>query len=517
MQSNTLTASGIETDQQLADTLREFLLQRRWFRSKARKVRGAHLRDSIAIPNTDSVIVLLDIEFEEGDTDTYLLTVARGGTTPAPTDSVIAHAGGEVLYDALWSRNFSDALLKAIGDEHNFNGEHGRLTTCHTSAFARIVGHHHPHLQAKVSKAEQSNSSVFYGDRFILKVFRKLEAGINPDFEIGRFLTERGFEHSPAVAGHIEYRAAGAEPMSACILQQFVPNRGDAWEYTLEQASAFFERALGAGEPKLPPSEHPMELMRVAPPPEAGEIIGDFLASARKLGERTAQLHIALSGGGGGPDFEPEPFTDKFRDELHARLDAQADKAIALLREKRATLPPSAADDASRVLELEPRIRDAFRQVCQNRIYAVRIRHHGDYHLGQVLYTGDDFVIIDFEGEPARSLEERRLKRAAMRDVAGMIRSFQYAAFSALRKREPMPPNGDRWAAFWTAWVSRAFAEAYFTSAAGHAFLPDDERQRRLLFDVFLLEKALYEVAYELNNRPDWVGIPLRGIAAVMA
>jgi maltose alpha-D-glucosyltransferase/alpha-amylase len=155
--------------------------------------------------------------------------------------------------------------------------------------------------------------------------------------------------------------------------------------------------------------------------------------------------------------------------------------------------------------------------VCENRIHAVRIRHHGDYHLGQVLYTGEDFVIIDFEGEPARPLDERRMKRAAMRDVAGMIRSFQYAAYSAIRNRAGVPETADAWAGFWTAWVSRAFAEAYFGSAAGRPFLPDDESERKLLFDVFVLEKALYEVAYELNNRPDWVGIPLRGIVAVTA
>lgn len=511
-------------ESELGPLLRDFLLQRRWFRSKARKVKSGRIRDNMPVPGTGCSVILFEIEYDEGDRDTYMLTVGAESSEPGnvPEESMIARIVSEdgedgFLYDALWNRRFADALLNAIADEQSFDGDHGRLTTCHTSAFQRIVGTHRPQLRAKVSKAEQSNSAVFYGDRFILKMFRKLEPGINPDFEIGRFLTERGFKHTPAVAGHIEYRAEGEQPMSACILQQFVPNRGDAWEYTLDAAAAFFDHALASNTapPRLE-TEHPLELIRLQPP-AATSLIAEYLDSARKLGRRTAELHIALSSGGGGPDFEPEPFSDKFRDGLHKRLVAQADASIAMVREKLQYLSGATAQDAQRLLDLEPRIHDAFRQVCESRIHAVRIRHHGDFHLGQVLYTGDDFVIIDFEGEPARSLEERRMKRAAMRDVAGMIRSFQYAAYSALRKREDTPQNGEAWAAFWTAWVSRAFLESYLIIATGRPFLPDDERERKLLFDVFLLEKALYEVAYELNNRPDWVGIPLRGIAALMA
>ncbi|HLJ45971.1 MAG TPA: putative maltokinase [Bryobacteraceae bacterium] len=499
----------------LAEVLREDLPHQRWFRSKARTLRAGRIRDSIAIPGTDSRIILLDVEFQEGDVDTYALTVTFAhGETPRGAKTI---AG--TLYDALWNGPFTDALLNAISRERSFSGERGNLTTCHTSAFERIAGTRHTRLTARVSKAEQSNSSVFYGDRFVLKLYRKLEPGINPDFEIGRFLTEQGFRHTPAVAGHIEYRGGTAAPTSLGILQQYIPNQGDAWEYTLQSASRFFDRALETGleAPPLPGTEHPLELMGMRPPAETEDLIGNYLESACLLGLRTAQLHIALSSGEGGPDFEPEPFTDDFRNKLHGRLIAQADAAIRVVREKRDTLSRPIAQDAQRLLDLEPRILEVFRRLCENRIHAVRIRHHGDFHLGQVLYTGDDFVIIDFEGEPARSLEERRMKRAALRDVAGMIRSFQYAAYSALRKRQHVLSGGETWAAFWTAWVSRAFVAAYFGRANGHPFLPDNEHERKLLFDVFLLEKALYEVAYELNNRPDWVGIPLRGVAAVMA
>lgn len=487
---------------QTPDQLREFLLGRRWFRSKARKVQGSRVRDSIALPGTDSKLILLDVQFEEGDVDTYLLTMADGFSDQ----------------DALENPKFTEALLNAISNDGSFDGHSGQIVAHHTPVFESLRGDPGEHLAAKVSRAEQSNSSVLFGDRFILKLFRKLEPGVNPDYEIGRFLTERGFKNTPAVAGNIEYESADSQPMSVALLQQFVPNRGDAWAFTLEEATKCFDRVLQNQQhtPHLPASQHPMELMNLQPPSIAVNLIGTYLESARLLGQRTAEMHIILSDGHGNPEFEPEPFTQRVRDEIHKGLTAQADKTLAIVGGKLPELTGDAAADAQALLESETRIRDMFKQVCEREIHAVRIRHHGDYHLGQVLFTGHDFMIIDFEGEPARSLEERRAKRTAMRDVAGMLRSFQYAAFSALRKREEQSEHDAEWAAFWTAWVSRAFLAAYFEKASGHAFLPDNENDRKLLLDVFLLEKALYEVAYELNNRPDWVAIPLRGIATVM-
>lgn len=495
---NTIIGSEADSNTARTDLLRDFLVQRRWFRSKARQIQSARIRDSIAIPEADCTVILLDVEFAPGDVDTYLLTMADGDPNR----------------EALENPKFTNALLNVIANGASFPGQHGTLTACHTATFERIRGASDEQLAAKVSKAEQTNSSVFYGEQFILKLYRKLDAGVNPDFEIGALLTEKGFKHTPAVAGHIEYRAPDSKPMSVGILQQFVPNRGDAWEYTLEQAERFFQRALQHGPPPMPPTQHPLELIHVAPPGEAVNLIGAYLESARLLGERTAEMHIALASAGGDPEFEPEPFTGQFRNELHKRLLAQSDTAIGLIRDNQQKLKGEIADDARRLLELEPRIREVFRKICATSFKALRIRHHGDYHLGQVLYTNDDFMIIDFEGEPARPLSERRMKGAAMRDVAGMIRSFQYASYSALRKCEPRSETGLAWAAFWTGWVSQAFVARYFELARGHRFQPEDETERKLLFDVFVLEKALYEVAYEMNNRPDWVEIPLRGIAA---
>ena len=523
----TLNTVGVA---QMAEVLTPFVLARRWYRSKAKHLQSARIHDILTAPGEEWSIVLLEFEYEECDCEIYLCTVAAAfgeardrvfGEYPESAIARIALSDGSigVLYEAIGNRSFSDALLAAVAREVTLEGAAGHLSAWRTKTFQQIVGTHQPILCARVSKAEQSNSSIFYGDRFILKIFRKLDAGINPDFEIGQFLTGRGFRYTPAVAGHIEYREAQSEPMLAGILQQFVPNQGDAWEFTLGSAREFYAKTRNRIAPRLI-SGHPMEENGPQSAAEARRIIGTYIDSAQLLARRTAEMHIALTDSKGGPEFAPEPFTEEFRIALHGRLIRQMDLSLRLIREKQASLESRVAADAQKLLDLEPRIRERFRQVCENPVHAMRIRHHGDYHLGQVLWTGNDFAIIDFEGEPARSLEERRIKRSAMRDVAGMLRSFQYAAYFALPAEgsaadERRTLETEAWAEYWNASVGRAFLSSYLAVAGGQAFVPDDTRERRLLLDVFVLEKALYEVAYELNNRPHWVRIPLRGILLI--
>lgn len=516
----------------LGDVLGRDAATRRWHRGKARNIAGTTVRDVVPVPGSESAVVLIEFSYADGDGEVYLVPVALARQQQAEHvdtehgDEVIARvtaADGEraILHDALWDPGFTRALLKAIAGEARFAGGTGELAAQRTEAFDAIAGGDLEALQVRVSKAEQSNSSVFYGDRLILKLFRKLEAGINPDVEISRFLTERGYAHTPAVAGHIEYRGSDGSRMAAGILQQFVENQGDAWEYTLRAAGEFYHRVASRAMHRRPvlDTEHPLKLIGEQPAPWAAELLGSYPERARLLGERTAELHVALCAANAGPDFAPEPFTRDFREGLYQRLIGEAERAIGLVRANFNSLAGAAAEDAQTLIALELPIRDRFREACEHPIDAVRIRHHGDLHLGQVLVAGSDFFLIDFEGEPARPLEERRMKRAAMRDVAGMVRSFQYAAWSALlthRERYGTVAVPETWAAFWTAWVSAAFVEEYFRGAAGQPFVPALEAQRRALFDVCVLEKALYEVTYELNNRPDWVGIPLHGVAALM-
>ncbi|HWF48709.1 MAG TPA: phosphotransferase, partial [Bryobacteraceae bacterium] len=303
------------------------------------------------------------------------------------------------------------------------------------------------------------------------------------------------------------------------------PNQGDAWKYTITTLADYFEGALHLPL-RTPPkvaSYHPLALMESGLPKDAPGVIGSYLESAKLLGDRTARMHAALTDTNAGPDFAPEPMTEKARAELHQDLVFDAKAMLALLRQMRSKLRPQESEDAEKVLAIEDRILGRFEPLLDNPIRAQRIRFHGDFHLGQVLYTGQDFKIIDYEGEPARGLNERRRKGLAMRDVAGMIRSFQYAPYAALFGAAPvLTPTVDTlpvlvsYANFWTACVGAAYLQSYFDAAAGLPSVPSDRGERKLLLDVFLLQKALYEVGYELNNRPDWVSIPLRGILTLL-
>ncbi len=519
---------------QLASLLPEFIARRRWFRAKTRTIQNAEIEDVFRVVDARSFLLVIRVEYSEGKSDEYVLAVALGVVRfgdgaagegpPEGADVIATYRGGDGsegdVYDALSDRGFRNALLEAIACNHKFYGGRGDLVASRTNAFSGASDASDPKPDSFVSGAEQSNTSIIYGDRFILKLFRKIEAGVNPDIEIGTFLTDRGFRHTPAVLGKIEYAKNDGNVYAAAILQKFVRNRGDAWKYTLESLSEFFDRALATGErPPTLPSYHPMQLAREGVAPRFGELLGEYVESADLLGRRTAEMHAALADPQGGSDFAPDAFTAADGLKLYEEMTGQADIAFELLRRKQAVLRDTAADDARMVLRMEDRVTERFLPLRDQPITSERIRFHGDYHLGQVLYTGTDFMIIDFEGEPARPLSERRSKTLAMRDVAGMVRSFQYAAYAAaFGKFAGIPTISgitqtiESWATFWTACISAAYLTGYFRAVEGLAFVSSNVEERRVVFDSFLLQKALYEVAYELNNRPDWVRIPLRGI-----
>jgi maltose alpha-D-glucosyltransferase/alpha-amylase len=382
-------------------------------------------------------------------------------------------------------------------------------------------------LAASVSKAEQSNSSIIYGDRLILKFFRHLEEGINPDLEINRFLTARKFPHSPPLAGALEYQNPGGAISTVGILTTFIPGCKDGWDFTLDTLSRFYDRvATLPAEKRQPPALPTAVVARLAAlsmPAEAQDMIGTYLESAAMLGERTAALHLTLASESDDPAFAPEPFTAHSQRGLFQSFRNLARNNLQLLSVKLKSLPPGIQPQAQKVISLEPEILKRFRAIYEHSIDAVRIRHHGDYHLGQVLSTGKDFLILDFEGEPALPISERRLKRSPLRDVAGMIRSFHYAAHAALLKQSERGTvqtaqlaSATAWGRFWFHWVSAAFYKAWRTTAGSAAFVPSSEEQLQMMLDIFLLRKAVYELGYELNSRPDWVRIPLQGILELL-
>lgn len=527
-----LFQGGAKAD--LEALLPDYLRGRRWFGGKARAIRSIQILEAIPMEQVtqerETSLVLLKVDYVEGRPETYVLPLmfAAGGRAlevqsglPQTIVARLRVNGNEgVLYDALWDRVFSVGLLNAIGNHRHFKGEKGAIEASPTRAFRDLSGTSTDNMEPSIMKVEQSNTSVVYGSRFILKLFRRLEEGINPDLEIGRFLTERGFGHIPPVAGALEYHRSGGEPVTLAILQGFVPNQGDAWKYTLGALDRYFERVLAkaAKIENIPvPGGNLMALTEEVLTPLAIETIGPYLEEARLLGQRTGELHVTLAQDARNSSFTPEPFSPASRQEIYRGMVAETDQVLSLLRRHLADLPEAVQEKAKKVLNLEREIHRRFELIRDADLTAMCIRCHGDYHLGQVLYTGKDFVIIDFEGEPARPLSERRRKGSPLRDVAGMLRSFHYAAYAALiGKVAGASPDDfaplDPWARFWYRWVGAAFLKGYLGVSARAPFLPANRDEVKMLLEAHLLEKAVYELDYELNNRPDWVKIPLKGI-----
>jgi len=253
------------------------------------------------------------------------------------------------------------------------------------------------------------------------------------------------------------------------------------------------------------------------------ETLGGFLETIRLLGHRTAELHLALASDAESADFAPEPFTTLYQRSTYQSMRNLTARVLETLRLARPGLPDATGVLADRLLARQDALGERFRALLGGRIDAARIRVHGDYHLGQVLFTGSDFVIVDFEGEPARSLGERRLKRSPLRDVAGMLRSFDYAAKGSLLHftaegtvRPEDAPRLESWASLWRQWVASAFLRAYLHGVESAGLVPRNREQLETLLDVLLLEKATYELGYELNSRPDWAAIPLRSILELL-
>ena len=523
--------------------LPDFLRTRRWFGGKARRIKSASVREAVPLPGTtpSSVILLVQVDYSDGDPEVYSVPLAfASGERSEKVEKESAHAvvarltvsrsNGDVdgvVYDAFLEKDVCDCLLQAIGHRRRFKGGHGEIVTSRTRVFRRLRGPETEHLPSSSIKAEQSNTSVIYGDRLILKLFRKLDEGLNPDLEIGAFLTEKaGFPHMPPVAGALEYRRNHEEPMTLAILQGFVPNQGDAWKYTQDTLGRFFERAMSRppeAEPAACPTKSPLALIDEEIPEPGREMIGTYLVSARQLGERTAEMHVALSSDVDDPGFSPEPFSSHYQRSLYQSMRNLAGQILPLLQKRIRVLPEAVREEAKQVLDLQDKILKRFRSILDRKITAMRIRVHGDYHLGQVLFTGKDFVIIDFEGEPAHSLSARRIKRSPLRDVAGMLRSFHYAANAPLIGKGAgsvfRPGDVTRlepWANCWNLWVSATFLKAYLEASAQASFLPRSREELSSLLSVYLLEKSIYELGYELNNRPDWVKLPLRGILMLL-
>jgi maltose alpha-D-glucosyltransferase / alpha-amylase len=508
--------------------LADYISTKRWFGGKARTIRSVELLEAMPVEHggLQAFIGILGVNYTEGEPQQYVLPLRIATGEEHERGTVVASVraeGTEVkLLEATFAPSFTLGLLDGIRAGRVFAGPSGAIACWKTTAFDELQSGD-DEFQPTIMGAEQSNTSVKYGDTFILKMFRRLEQGTSPDLEIGKFLGEQGFRNTPPLVGAIEYQGPSDEPYTLAILQGFVPNRGDAWSYTLESLKGYYERtSQGAtrSRPELPRDRHLLEVLGAGVPSDADEIIGDYIGSASLLGRRTAEMHLALGAPTEDPAFRLEAFTMDYQEEMYHAMRDLSDQAFLLMRGHLDKLPESARDEAARLVSLQDDVAGRFDALRRHPIEAKRSRCHGDYHLGQVLYTGSDFMIIDFEGEPVRSLQERRRKHSPLKDVAGMLRSFHYAAYSGLfshverhRVRDAADVRDlEYWADLWHYWVSVAYLSTYLERLGKTEMLPNNESDLRIVLDAHLLEKAVYELVYELNNRPDWVQIPMKGI-----
>ncbi len=528
---------GPDSLAELERLLAEQIASRRWFGSKARQVNSTCVLDSFAISGDDR-LALVEVRFEEGPVEVYQLSLALA--TGARAEQLLAeHAasvwariqlahepGAAVLYEPLVDESFCDELLRLIETQRPLAGQRGELASWQTAAFGPARGESNRKLTPRVSRAEQSNTSIVYGERLILKLFRRLEMGTNPDLELGAHLTRRGFRHAPPVAGAIEYRHGDDEPWALAALQQFVPNQGDAWEYTLRALAPELDAAAVAKplDAQLTARGNLRMVAAANAPQPAGveEVLGTYLADAERLGLRTAEMHLALAEHGDDPDFVPEPLSLGVQQQFADRTRALVNETFDLLRRQAATMSGETLRLADELVDRRPRALAEIKRFASGPIKVEQIRCHGDYHLGQVLVADGNFMIIDFEGEPARSLAERRQKQLALRDVGGMIRSFHYASCTAATQARRLQQPGDARAiatkaAAWYFWTSVTFLRAYRQAVQGAPFVPKADEQFEQLLDACLLEKAVYELRYELNNRPDWVYLPLTALGDLLA
>ena len=488
------------------DELLAFLQHRRWFGAKGRT--PSSVRIATAVPlrweTLRATIAVIEVAFGSGRIERYQLPLAvrREGAEGGEPRAVLARVESDrergVLFDATEDATFRRQLAAALEHSATFEDRGTRWVAEPVGEGATGLG---AIVDTKVVASEQSNTSIIFGDRAILKVFRRLEAGENPDVEISRFLTlHTDFRNAPPLLGTLRLEATDGTSSVTGMLQQFLPGSSDAWRSTLGSSRPFFA---------APADQRPAN---------------PFRADAERLGTITRELHEALASRPAheDPAFAPVPITPADLERWSAAVRHMAEDALALLHDRllARALPPNRMPEATIVAR---RREDYLAHISAmgaglGGALGERIRHHGDYHLGQVLRTADgDFMVIDFEGEPARPLAERRAPHSPLRDVAGMLRSFAYAAATlATDLRDALPPRVlEPRAHHWERDAREAFLTGYLGDT--HAtFLPPSRRAIERLLALFETEKVFYELSYELNNRPDWIWIPLRGISRLL-
>jgi maltose alpha-D-glucosyltransferase/alpha-amylase len=508
-----------------------FLMRQRWFGGKARTIDTASVRTWAALPDCDGVLLLVDVRYGDGASDIYSLPLVwldsdRVQTLSGKHPEVVfapCRNGQGAICDATFDDGFCQWLLGSIEREERVDFSAGFLRATAGRFYQDLRGDKTVVLAAQRSGGEQSNTSIRYGGNLILKLFRHIEVGANPDCEVTQYLGEqRGLKNIPKFGGMLSFQSDSGEVATLGMLQELIDNQGDGWAWTLEELARYYETCaasqvtpdlLGTSQRSI------MALADHGLPAQAADAIGIYLDASAHLARRTAEMHVALAADTDDEAFRPQALSTKDLELLSLRLRERVGEVIQQLKSGLGRLPDEIVDLAGAVLGQRRSLLTHFHGLENLQPKLIKTRVHGDFHLGQVLRVKNDFVLLDFEGEPARPLSERRAMHSPLKDVAGMLRSFSYAAqaaFTAHAARRPQSAASlEPWAVLWERCVSAVFVNAYRAATHGARILPEDSATLARLLDAFVMDKALYELSYELGNRPTWVRIPLLGILSL--
>ncbi|REG97865.1 maltokinase N-terminal cap-like domain-containing protein [Flavobacterium aquicola] len=505
-----------------SDILENYIINKRWYGGKASTLKYIEIVHSFKINSNDNTYfgVLLEVNFKEAFYQHYFMPLAFMSEEDLDTNTVIApvvmNEQEGYLVDALHQEDFRKLLFEKI--IHSKKNEESKVKFHKGKAL-----HVKEYISSHFMGVEQSNTSIIFNDNLVLKIFRRIYISMNPDYEISRFLTERmNFNHSPAYTGSISIVSSDGN-ITLGLMQELVPNQGDAWKYMLEEVDQIFDnlKTKKISVSKLPDIELFKRLKLNDVPHEIIDWAGlSIFLKIKTLATRTAEMHIALGSDIHETAFTPLTYNGDYSVWLKNRLTYQFQNRLNILENNLHKLDGLALELANQFLDHKKEIRKVFLDFDWTQMKSERIRIHGDYHLGQVLVNGDDFYLLDFEGEPESTIRDRKVKQPPLKDVAGMFRSFHYAIYATIfnsndkypYEQEELFNAGEILYKYFVG----VFLNTYVEVAQGGNLNIGYQKEIDFLLKYCLLEKAVYELGYELNSRPRWSVIPLTGIASIM-
>ncbi|STX50371.1 Trehalose synthase/amylase TreS [Legionella busanensis] len=512
----------------LEKILAHYLVDCRWFRAKNHAIAKVAITDNILIKNsaTPVYLLLVNVEFNDKEAEQYFMFITAetnednlyASDQPAKIICSLVDKNKKISYliDAMYSLVAWKEVFHLFSANKILAGANGNLEVKANGLYKKIVSHQDESIEIKALAVEQSNTSILYGKTALLKIYRRCEFEENPEVEISQFLAQQKDFKSSKIACTLKYHYKN-KMMTVGIVQEYIPNEGNAWEYTVNSIANLIEQMDLSIPAKITSSRvYPWQKIIPSLPKEIVESLGLYAHTVIILAERTAQMHIALAAETDNKHFATENFSLFDQRSLYQSLRNAFIKTSALFKSATIKLDDVLQKKINKFTTDKDLLLDQVKAILRHKIGGRKIRCHGDYHLGQILYTGNDFVIIDYEGEPGRPLSERKIKRPPLRDVAGILRSFHYALYTVLNNKTVFSTAHHFDAEEWYCWICHLFINTYLEYPGIKNLMPKETECFALLLKAFMFEKVLHEIEYEINNRPDWLYVPCKGLIQLL-